>query len=135
MVNTRSRTNKTKPPVVDKPATPKAKPGPKPKSIRFSADTKAKTKVSKREIKNSGHQSRSTHRSTRSGRGRRRSPSPRRDFDFPYGAPGLVHGHGNGFDWRLQLKCQLLSQQSGSLVRNHVSHTIFPYLHCHSALF
>lgn len=112
MVNTRSRSKKTKPSASNKgkpaasnkgkrAASDKAKPEPKPKAIRFAADTK----TSKRETKNAGHQSRDTHRDTQRGRSSRRSPSPRRsfdrrDFDFSYGvqSPGL--GHGPPFEWR-----------------------------------
>lgn len=116
-MNTRSRSNKTKPAAsgqaasnktnsaapkkANSPAPKKAKPGPKPKKVRFASETK--TNTSKRETKNAERQSRSTHRITQHGRGNHSSPSPQRTFDrpnfgFPYGAqsPGIGHG----FDWR-----------------------------------
>lgn len=106
MYNTRSRANKAKSSASEKPkpgatkkaksvATNKAKAGSKQKAIRFSVEPK----TNKRE--SAGHQSRSTHRNKRSSRGTRRSSSPRRDFDFPYGVPGL--GNRGGFDFGIPM--------------------------------
>lgn len=107
MVDTRSKSNKSKPDASNKAKdAPKSQPKPrsKPKAVRFSFSGETKTNASKRETKNVGHQSRSTRRDSSHGRGSRRSPSPRhsfnrRDFGFPYG----VQSYGPSFDWRLPI--------------------------------
>lgn len=111
MVNTRSKSNKSKQDASNKAKDPpkhqpkpRSKPGPKPKAVRFSLSSETKANSSKRETKNVEHQSRSTRRDSAHGRDSRRSQSPRHsfnrlDFGFPYG----VQSYGPSFDWRLPI--------------------------------
>lgn len=101
MVNTRSKTNKSKPDASNKAKEtpkhqpkPRSKPGPKPKAVRFSPRGETKTRN-----KNIEHQLRSTRRDSFHGRGSPRHSFNRLDFGFPYG----VQSYGPSSDWRIPI--------------------------------